>query len=111
MLMSAATLQQNLRHRDANVCGNVVLFAATVSHLCGERGSTDDAGGGVLKREYWWLVLVECQKESLEGSRQPIIRAASASQIVTNSIPHEKPEERPPCIPQKLRRSNRARDY
>ena len=37
-----------------------------------------------------------------EGSGLPITRAASANQNVTNSIPCEKPEEWPPCLPHSL---------
>ena len=37
-------------------------------------------------------------------------RSAPANQDVTTHIPHEKPEELPPCFPHKLRRGNGAKD-
>ena len=38
-------------------------------------------------------------------------RAASANQIATSNISHEKHEERLSCFPHKLQRSNRANDW
>ena len=45
----------------------------------------------------------------IEGSRLPITRTASANQNVTYDIPHENPEDCPPCLAYKLSHSSRGK--
>ena len=52
----------------------------------------------------------EFRCETLEISGLPILRAASANQNVTNNIPREKPEERPPCLADTHKKNERVMD-
>ena len=46
---------------------------------------------------------------TLGGSKLPTARAASANQNVTSTLPRQKPEERPPCLPPNLQHSKKRK--
>ena len=58
----------------------------------------------------WTRITLQLPSVNEHGSRLSIIRAALASQNVTNNIPREKPEKGQPCLGHKLKDSNRAKE-
>ena len=53
----------------------------------------------------------QLQSEAKEVSRLPTTRVALANQNVTDSISHQKLEQRLPCLSHKLVPSNRVKDW
>ena len=53
------------------------------------------------------------KKKSTEGFGLLSTRTASANYNVTDNIPREKPEDEaaPPCLPHKLKQSNRMKEW